>query len=36
VIRTPDGVHLTSPGAELLSQAVIHAIDTRWNLSLKP
>jgi hypothetical protein len=35
VIRTPDGVHLTSPGAQLLSQAVIQAIDTRWHLSLK-
>lgn len=36
VIRTPDGVHLTSPGAELLSQYVIKAIDARWKLSLKP
>jgi hypothetical protein len=36
VIRTPDGVHLTSPGAELLSQAVISAIDSRWHLSLNP
>ncbi len=36
VIRTPDGVHLTTPGAQLLSQAVIQAIDTRWHLSLKP
>ena len=34
-IRTPDGVHLTSAGAELLSQAVISAIDARWHLSLK-
>lgn len=36
VIRTPDGVHLTSPGAQVLAQAVIQAIDTRWHLSLKP
>jgi len=36
VIRTPDGVHLTSPGAELLSQAVITAIDSHWHLTLKP
>jgi hypothetical protein len=35
VIRTPDGVHLTTPGAELLAQAVISGIDTRWHLSLK-
>jgi hypothetical protein len=36
VIRTPDGVHLTTPGGELLSQAVIKAIDTRWHLTLQP
>jgi uncharacterized protein len=35
-IRTPDGVHLTAAGAELLSQAVISQIDSRWHLSLKP
>lgn len=36
VIRTPDGVHLTSPGAELLSRYVINAINARWHLTLKP
>lgn len=36
VIRTPDGVHLTSPGAELLSRYVINSINARWHLSLKP
>ncbi len=35
VIRTPDGVHLTTPGAELLAQAVIAGIDARWHLTLK-
>ena len=35
VIRTPDGVHLTTPGAELLAQAVISGIDARWHLTLK-
>lgn len=35
-IRTPDGVHLTSPGAELLSQSVIKTIDSHWHLNLKP
>jgi hypothetical protein len=34
-IRTPDGVHLESAGAALLSQAVISAIDSRWHLTLK-
>jgi hypothetical protein len=32
--RTPDGVHLTSAGAGLLAASVIHALDTRWRLSL--
>jgi uncharacterized protein len=36
VIRTPDGVHLTSPGAELLSRYVINAINARWHLTLNP
>lgn len=36
VIRTPDGVHLTSPGAELLSRYVINTINARWHLTLKP
>jgi hypothetical protein len=35
VIRTPDGVHLTTPGAELVAQAVISGIDARWHLTLK-
>jgi hypothetical protein len=35
VIRTPDGVHLTTPGAELVAQAVISGIDTRWHLTMK-
>ena len=35
VVRTPDGVHLTTPGSELLAQAVISAIDARWHLTLK-
>ena len=35
-IRTPDGTHLTAAGAELLSQAVIAQIDSRWHLSLEP
>jgi hypothetical protein len=35
VIRTPDGVHLTTPGAELVAQAVMSGIDTRWHLTLK-
>jgi len=35
VIRTPDGVHLTTPGAELVAQAVMNGIDTRWHLTLK-
>jgi hypothetical protein len=36
VIRTPDGVHLTSPGAELLSRYVINLINARWHLALQP
>jgi hypothetical protein len=36
VVRTPDGVHLTSPGAALLATYVINAINARWKLSLKP
>jgi uncharacterized protein len=35
VIRTPDGVHLTSPGAALLATYVINAINARWHLTLK-
>lgn len=34
-IRTPDGVHLTASGAELVSQEVIAAIDSEWHLTLK-
>lgn len=34
-IRTPDGVHLETPGAELLSQAVISTIASHWHLTLK-
>jgi peptidoglycan DL-endopeptidase LytF len=34
VVRTPDGVHLTTPGAERLSSAVIAAMDRRWSLGI--
>ena len=34
VTRTPDGVHLTSPGAAFLAAAVIDAVDHRWHLDL--
>ena len=33
-LRTPDGIHLTPAGAELVSEAVVDAIDTRWKLDL--
>jgi len=36
VVRTPDGVHLTTPGADLLSRAVIAAMDQRWSLQIPP
>jgi len=36
VVRTPDGVHLTTPGADLLSRAVIVAMDQRWSLQIPP
>jgi hypothetical protein len=32
-LRAPDGVHLTPDGAELLSRAVIEAMDRRWRLA---
>lgn len=32
--RTPDGVHLTSAGAQLLAQAAVAAMDHRWGMHL--
>ncbi|HZU81070.1 MAG TPA: DUF459 domain-containing protein [Acidimicrobiales bacterium] len=35
-VREPDGTHVSWPGAERLSQAVIGAMDRIWGLTLKP
>ena len=35
-IRTPDGIHLTNDGAEVLSQAVINSMRSTLHINLPP